>query len=116
MKKYQKHNVEKVIHFFTSISNKSIDTKYFEYGICAEYLEHFRGAQYPSMQEIRNLSVHWKHYSGFVMYPIPNTSKKYPDGKEQYLSLKPKWTGKQGKLRRKLCKYMAKAIRKACLS
>jgi len=53
----------------------------------------------------------WEHYSGDEIYPVPSTNKNC-SAEEYYDSSFNLWSGKQGKLRRSLCRHIAKEMRK----
>jgi hypothetical protein len=71
-------------------------------GICYEIHTKFgmdAGKPLECYTLVSNFALGWKHHTGDISYPVPDK-----DGCNL-------WTGNSGKLRRSLCRYIAKKIK-----
>jgi len=76
-------------------------------GVCLELRERFSIGHI----ELEQFFASWKHRSNDPVYPVPSGNKKYDAYKYYYYSNN-KWGGKQGKLRRDLCRHIADEMEK----
>lgn len=70
------------------------------------------GSYYPFYYETIK---RWKYFSGVCLFPIPNPTQfkeLYPG--LYYMNFKDKWTGQQGDMRRKFCRYLVRELNKYC--
>jgi len=70
-------------------------------GLCSN-LEWFAGGHIHLSPKFKS----WPHYSGMLVYPVPATNKGLT-AEIQYHRHIGLWIGKQGKLRRDLCRHIA---------
>lgn len=102
-----------VIKHFNKLASGEIKPVSAVAGLCAEYFNRdVFDVETSHRLELRTYFKTWKHFSGQMSFPIPKTSKRFVDSCDQFTNTKNLWKGKQGKLRRHLCRHIVRKLEK----
>jgi len=77
----------------------------FKHGICGNVFLTIGIHLHQIIPDYYRIIKQWPHYSGDSLYPVEGPTKYIFDSYQCTL-----WTGKSGKLRRSLCRFLAKHL------